>query len=145
MRQNRSSGFYEIVQFKSACTATETSKKNYFSLEARLDMILSKNKGTDQTAQMHRLVCALVVRKPSKTGFLASRPIWWCYTPQFLSESSSISLMCVFECAGSSDCTLISYMIDIKITKLAQMNCLNKLFKQFIWVKTFEIVFEIYQ
>ena len=32
------------------------------------------NKGADQTAHMHRLVCAFVVRKPRKTGFLASRP-----------------------------------------------------------------------
>ena len=33
------------------------------------------NKGADQTARMPRLVCACVVRKPLKTGFLASRPI----------------------------------------------------------------------
>ena len=33
------------------------------------------NKGADQTARMRRLVCAFVVRKPPKTGFLASRPI----------------------------------------------------------------------
>ena len=33
------------------------------------------NKGADQTARMRRLVCACVVRKPPKTGFLASRPI----------------------------------------------------------------------
>ena len=33
------------------------------------------NKGADQTARMHRLVCACFVRKPPKTGFLASRPI----------------------------------------------------------------------
>ena len=32
------------------------------------------NKGADQTAQMRRLVCACVVRKPPKTGFLTSRP-----------------------------------------------------------------------
>ena len=32
------------------------------------------NKGTDQTARMRRLVCACVVRKPQKTGFLESRP-----------------------------------------------------------------------
>ena len=34
------------------------------------------NKGADQTAQMRRLVCACVVHKSPKTGFLASRPIW---------------------------------------------------------------------
>ena len=32
------------------------------------------NKGAGQTARMRRLVCACVVRKPPKTGFLASRP-----------------------------------------------------------------------
>ena len=36
----------------------------------------AKNKGADQTARMYRLVCACVVCKPSKTGFLASRPIY---------------------------------------------------------------------
>ena len=34
-----------------------------------------KNKGADQTAQMRRLVCACVVRKPLKTGFLRLRPM----------------------------------------------------------------------
>ena len=33
------------------------------------------NKGADQTARMRRLVCDFVVRKPRKTGFLASRLI----------------------------------------------------------------------
>ena len=32
------------------------------------------NKGADQTVWMRRLVCACVVRLPSKTGFLTSRP-----------------------------------------------------------------------
>ena len=31
-------------------------------------------KGADQTAHMRRLVCAFVVRKPPKTGFLTTRP-----------------------------------------------------------------------
>ena len=35
---------------------------------------LANNKGADQTARMRRLVCACVVRKPPKSGFLASRP-----------------------------------------------------------------------
>ena len=34
------------------------------------------NKGADQTARMCRLVCICVVRKPQKTGFLASRLIY---------------------------------------------------------------------
>ena len=35
----------------------------------------ANNKGADQTARMHKLVCACVVRKPPKTGFLARVPI----------------------------------------------------------------------
>ena len=31
---------------------------------------LANNKGAGQTARMHRLVCACVVRKPRKTDFL---------------------------------------------------------------------------
>ena len=34
----------------------------------------ANNKGADQSARMHRLVCAFVVRKLPKTGFLSSRP-----------------------------------------------------------------------
>ena len=33
------------------------------------------NKGADQTARMHRLVCACVALKPQEAGFLAPRPI----------------------------------------------------------------------
>ena len=36
-------------------------------------IISSNNKGTDQSAGTCRLVCAFVVGKPPKTGFLASR------------------------------------------------------------------------
>ena len=36
---------------------------------------ISYDKGTDQPAQIRRLVCAFVVRKPLKTGFLALRLI----------------------------------------------------------------------
>ena len=32
------------------------------------------NKGADQTARMRRLVCACVINRSPKTGFLASRP-----------------------------------------------------------------------
>ena len=35
-----------------------------------------KDKGADQSTQMCRLACAFVVRKPLKTGFLTSRPIY---------------------------------------------------------------------
>ena len=33
------------------------------------------NKGADQTARMHRLVCACVICKSLKTGLLALRPV----------------------------------------------------------------------
>ena len=39
----------------------------------------ANNKGADQSAGMRRLVCAFVVRKPPKTGFLASRPKYTMY------------------------------------------------------------------
>ena len=35
----------------------------------------ANNKGADQTARMGRLVCACVVHKPLKTGFVTSQPI----------------------------------------------------------------------
>ena len=35
----------------------------------------ANNIGADQTVRMHRLVCAFIVRKPPKTGFLVMRPI----------------------------------------------------------------------
>ena len=41
----------------------------------------AKNKGADQSASMRRLVCAFVVRKPPKTGFLALRPIFYNAVP----------------------------------------------------------------
>ena len=47
-------------------------------------MVLSEkvnNKGADQTAHLRRLVCACVVRKLLKAGFLASRPN--CYYPVY--------------------------------------------------------------
>ena len=43
-------------------------------------MILFKkriSKGADQTALMRRLVCACVIRKPPKTGFATSWPIYY--------------------------------------------------------------------
>ena len=52
------------VRFKPAC-----SKLRYGTFQN------TNNKGTDQTARMCRLVCACVVHKPPKTGFLVSRPI----------------------------------------------------------------------
>ena len=45
------------------------SKLDYCALQ------IANNKGADQTARMRRLVCACVVRKTPKTGFLMSRPL----------------------------------------------------------------------
>ena len=36
----------------------------------------ANNKDADQSARMPRLVCAFVVRKPPKTVFVATRPIY---------------------------------------------------------------------
>ena len=56
------------ASFKPVSLATETSKKIEISPVESLPMILSKKQitkaGADQTARMHRLVCARVVRKP---------------------------------------------------------------------------------
>ena len=66
------------VSFKPVSSATETSEKFQISLVASLHydtFHIENNKGADQTARMRMPVCACVVRKPTKTGFLASRPI----------------------------------------------------------------------
>ena len=70
-------GCFDKECFKPVSSAKETSLKIEISPAASLHMILSKKqkKGADQTAWMRRLVCACVVHKPPKTGFLASRPI----------------------------------------------------------------------
>ena len=75
-------GCFDKECFKPVSSAKETSLKIEISPAASLHMILSKKqkkkkkkKGADQTARMRRLVCACVVHKPRKTGFLASRPI----------------------------------------------------------------------
>ena len=64
------------ARIKPVSPATETSKKIEISLVASFDIKLktTNSKGADQSAQMRRLVCAFVVRKPPKTGFLASKP-----------------------------------------------------------------------
>ena len=56
---------------------------------ASSDIVLSKrtnNKIADQSARVRRLVCAFVVRKPPKTGFLASRPI--CFLGCFVAVAT---------------------------------------------------------
>ena len=71
-------GCFDKECFKPVSSAKETSLKIEISPAASLHMILSKKqnkKGADQTVRMRRLVCACVVHKPPKTGFLTSRPI----------------------------------------------------------------------
>ena len=64
------------VRFKPTCLATETTQKIEIVLVASPDTFqYMNNKGADQTARMHRLICAFIVRAPPKTGFPTSRPI----------------------------------------------------------------------
>ena len=71
-RQNLSSGFptkRDSSQSPHLQRLPRISKLRVASLKNAND------KGADQSARsMRRLVCAFVVRKPPKTGFLASRP-----------------------------------------------------------------------
>ena len=60
-------GVSDKASFKPVSSDTETSLKTEISLIVSLDMILLDD--ADQAARMRRLVCACVVRKPSKTGF----------------------------------------------------------------------------
>ena len=60
------------------------SKSRYYTFQNR------NNKGADQTVQMRSLVWAFVVRKPLKTGFLASRSI------SFRSEIFSVCQVGIF-------------------------------------------------
>ena len=71
-------GISDEARFKPVSSATETSWKNRNFACSKLrygDFQTANNKGADQTARMRSLVCAFVVRKPRKTGFLATRPI----------------------------------------------------------------------
>ena len=60
------------ARHKPVSSAMETSLKIEISLVASLDMIL--NKSADQSARMHRLVCALFVRKNQRQAFLCRGP-----------------------------------------------------------------------
>ena len=67
-------GVCDQGRLKQACSATETSQSleisavanyRYYTIQA------ANNKGADQTARMHRLICSFVVRIwQKKTGFL---------------------------------------------------------------------------
>ena len=56
---------------------------NFACSKFRYDTFQNANyNGADQSAQMRRLVCAFVVSKLPKTGFLTSRHIWkWLFSP----------------------------------------------------------------
>ena len=61
--------------------------------------MLSKKriKSADQTAQMGRLVCAFVVHKPSKNGFLVSQPILFILpTITCFSFKTHLNVYCVY-------------------------------------------------
>ena len=48
-----------------------------YYLKSRYDTFqIANSKGADQSARMCRLVCAFVVRKRQKTGFLVSRTVY---------------------------------------------------------------------
>ena len=68
-----SSGFLS-KQYSNQSPKLTRSKFTYGTFQK------AKNKGSDQTEVMHRLVCACVVRKPPKTVFLVMRPIWTLQT-----------------------------------------------------------------
>ena len=64
-------------EFQTVSSAIETSEKIEIPSVASLHMILFKKritKALKETGRMRRLVCASVIHKPQKTGFLASRP-----------------------------------------------------------------------
>ena len=65
-------GVSDKARLKPVFSAIKTSLNSEISLVASLDMILSKKQITK--ALIRLLVCACVVSKPRKTGFLALRP-----------------------------------------------------------------------
>ena len=79
---NMIAGLSHIMSMGAAKTLSESARLNGWPINGPLSCSkftvihnMIHNKGADQTARMRRLVCACVVRKPPKTGFLASRPI----------------------------------------------------------------------
>ena len=69
-------GVTNKARIKPVSPATETRKKIEISLVASLDIKLSNKRITKALISLRKLVCAVVVRKPPKTGFLTSRPIY---------------------------------------------------------------------
>ena len=87
-RKNLSSGFPSKRVSNRTPQLQRLARKLIFSCSQVKYGTFQKanNKGADQTARMYRLVCACVVCKPTKTGFLASRP-------QFLDRAISSSVI----------------------------------------------------
>ena len=76
-RENLSSGFLTKRVSNQSPQLQRLARKLKFHLKFTYDTFQkANNKGADQTAWMRRLVCACVVRKLPKIGFLASRPIF---------------------------------------------------------------------
>ena len=87
-------GVFDKASFKPVSSATEISRKVEVSPVASLHMIRKvNNKGADQTARMRRLVCACVVCKPLKTGFLASKGPY-VIVPMFFYNNYDYILYC---------------------------------------------------
>ena len=69
-------GASEKARLKPVSSATENRQISEILLEASLDMIPSSKRKIKALIRprMPRLVCAIVVSKPRKTGFLTLRP-----------------------------------------------------------------------
>ena len=76
-RENLSSGFpSKRVSNRSPQLHRLARKLKFYGIRGQIWYFPKANNiGADQTARMRRLVCAYVIRKPQKTGFLALRPI----------------------------------------------------------------------
>ena len=85
-QQNLSSGFptkLDLNQSPWLQTLVACSKFRYDTFQE------ANNKGADQIVWMRSLISAFVVRKPMKTGFLSSRPIYKLISSQSIIEIDS--------------------------------------------------------
>ena len=79
-------GVSDEVIFKPAFS-DELEYQNFARSKFRYNTFQkANNKGAGQTAHTRRLVCAFVVCKTPKTGFLASRPTWFTYSSVYSYE-----------------------------------------------------------
>ena len=76
----------------------------------------ANNKGVDQTARRRRLVCTCVVRKPPKTGFLATRSTY--FEAIFVSFLESTILGC--------SVLMILFGLETEMKKNGSINPYNK-------------------